>query len=188
MRWRSNGSDRQDEPHKEASKDDGSAESVPDLEEEEERDRQSSSPDLEDLALTASGSQADSTDETTKTRAQNEKPMSTRSKRARSPQNQNDDLGSDQASPPDDTVWKPQEKQSKCEFSYTIKNYAEKRESGCKKAEYSGTTVDEFGNRWRLIIYVNGNGRASNNHLSLFLQVCYDEGLSGMHSCCFEIH
>jgi hypothetical protein len=28
-----------------------------------------------------------------------------------------------------------------------------------------------LGNKWRLIFYVNGNGRASNNHLSLFLQV-----------------
>jgi ankyrin repeat protein len=54
---------------------------------------------------------------------------------------------------------------------HTITNYSHKRESGCKKAEYSATTVDEFGNRWRLIIYVNGNGRASNHHLSLFLQV-----------------
>lgn len=31
--------------------------------------------------------------------------------------------------------------------------------------------MDDRGNKWRLIIYVNGNGRASNNHLSLFLQV-----------------
>ncbi|CAB9526806.1 ankyrin 3, node of Ranvier (ankyrin G) [Seminavis robusta] len=61
--------------------------------------------------------------------------------------------------------------QSTCEFTHKIVNYSQKRESGCKKAEYSATTVDEFGNRWRLIVYVNGNGRASNHHLSLFLQV-----------------
>jgi hypothetical protein len=67
--------------------------------------------------------------------------------------------------------WKPQATQSTCEFTHTIVNYSQKRDSGCKKAEYSATTVDEFGNRWRLIVYVNGNGRASNHHLSLFLQV-----------------
>ncbi len=67
--------------------------------------------------------------------------------------------------------WRPQNQQSTCEFTHTITNYSQKRESGCKKAEYSATTVDTYGNRWRLIIYVNGNGRASNHHLSLFLQV-----------------
>eukprot|EP00934_Nitzschia_sp_Nitz4_P001680 Nitzschia sp. Nitz4//scaffold107_size73032//19922//25024//NITZ4_005758-RA/size73032-augustus-gene-0.99-mRNA-1//-1//CDS//3329532587//1680//frame0 len=67
--------------------------------------------------------------------------------------------------------WKPQATQSTCEFTHTITDYSQKRDSGCKKAEYSATTVDEFGNRWRLIVYVNGNGRASNHHLSLFLQV-----------------
>ena len=68
-------------------------------------------------------------------------------------------------------VWKPQAMQSTCEFTHTIFNYAQKRDSGCKKAEYSSVTQDNLGNRWRLIIYVNGNGRASNHHLSLFLQV-----------------
>jgi len=90
-----------------------------------------------------------------------------------------DDDGLDHSQPPDDlsetdtqtTPWKPQMTQSTCEFTHTIVNYSQKRESGCKKAEYSATTVDEFGNRWRLIVYVNGNGRASNHHLSLFLQV-----------------
>ncbi len=77
-----------------------------------------------------------------------------------------DDTGDDQEIP-----WKPQATQSTCEFTHTITNYSQKRDSGCKKAEYSATTVDEFGNRWRLIVYVNGNGRASNHHLSLFLQV-----------------
>jgi len=67
--------------------------------------------------------------------------------------------------------WRPQNQQSTCEFTHTIVNYSQKRESGCKKAEYSATTVDSYGNRWRLIVYVNGNGRASNHHLSLFLQV-----------------
>jgi len=67
--------------------------------------------------------------------------------------------------------WRPQATQSTCEFTHTITNYSQKRDSGCKKAEYSATTIDEFGNRWRLIVYVNGNGRASNHHLSLFLQV-----------------
>lgn len=76
------------------------------------------------------------------------------------------DAGDDQEVP-----WKPQATQSTCEFTHTITNYSQKRDSGCKKAEYSATTVDEFGNRWRLIVYVNGNGRASNHHLSLFLQV-----------------
>jgi len=84
-----------------------------------------------------------------------------------------DDPGSDHAVDPQAPVpvWKPQNQQSTCEFTHTILNYSQKRESGCKKAEYSSTTIDEFGNRWRLIIYVNGNGRASNHHLSLFLQV-----------------
>lgn len=84
-----------------------------------------------------------------------------------------DDPGIDHAEDPQAPapVWKPQDQQSTCEFMHTIANYSQKRESGCKKAEYSATTVDEFGNRWRLIIYVNGNGRASNHHLSLFLQV-----------------
>jgi hypothetical protein len=77
------------------------------------------------------------------------------------------DDGGDQEVP-----WKPQATQSTCEFTHTITNYSQKRDSGCKKAEYSATTIDEFGNRWRLIVYVNGNGRASNHHLSLFLQVC----------------
>ena len=34
-----------------------------------------------------------------------------------------------------------------------------------------------YGNKWRLIIYVNGNGKSSNNHLSLFLQVADSESL-----------
>lgn len=78
-----------------------------------------------------------------------------------------DDDGSDHEVP----IWKPQDTQSVCEFTHTIKDYSAKRDSGCKKAEYSTTTVDNLGNKWRLIVYVNGNGRASNNHLSLFLQV-----------------
>ena len=77
-----------------------------------------------------------------------------------------DEDGSDQEVP-----WRPQATQSTCEFTHTITNYSQKRDSGCKKAEYSATTIDDFGNRWRLIVYVNGNGRASNHHLSLFLQV-----------------
>jgi MATH domain/Ankyrin repeats (many copies) len=87
-----------------------------------------------------------------------------------------DDEGADHAEPPA-IPWKPQNVQSTCEFTHTISDYAQKRESGCKKAEYSATTVDEFGNRWRLIVYVNGNGRASNHHLSLFLQVADAEEL-----------
>lgn len=96
-------------------------------------------------------------------------------------ENEDDDPGLDHAQPPDKaaeaqtTAWKPQNQQSTCEFTHTIVNYSQKRESGCKKAEYSATTVDEFGNRWRLIVYVNGNGRASNHHLSLFLQVRVSE-------------
>lgn len=78
-----------------------------------------------------------------------------------------DDDGSDHEVP----IWKPQDTQSVCEFTHTIRDYSSKRDSGCKKAEYSSTTVDNLGNKWRLIVYVNGNGRASNNHLSLFLQV-----------------
>ena len=92
---------------------------------------------------------------------------------------EDDDPGLDHALPPDEcagsltpsNVWRPQNQQSTCEFTHTIKQYSQKRESGCKKAEYSATTVDVYGNRWRLIVYVNGNGRASNHHLSLFLQV-----------------
>lgn len=88
-----------------------------------------------------------------------------------------DDDGADHATEDDDTKsqsnlpWKPQNVQSTCEFTHNILDYAQKRESGCKKAEYSAVTTDELGNRWRLIVYVNGNGRASNHHLSLFLQV-----------------
>jgi hypothetical protein len=97
---------------------------------------------------------------------------------------EDDDHGLDHSSLPDDmsetdtltTPWKPQTTQSTCEFTHKIINYSQKRESGCKKAEYSATTVDEFGNRWRLIVYVNGNGRASNHHLSLFLQVSGKNG------------
>mmetsp|Transcript_5278 Transcript_5278/g.8666 ORF Transcript_5278/g.8666 Transcript_5278/m.8666 type:complete len:1516 (-) Transcript_5278:122-4669(-) len=96
-------------------------------------------------------------------------------RRADSNNNHEDDdnPGTDHAVDPQAPAptWKPQDQQSTCEFTHTITNYSQKRESGCKKAEYSATTVDEFGNRWRLIIYVNGNGRASNHHLSLFLQV-----------------
>mmetsp|Transcript_14160 Transcript_14160/g.39174 ORF Transcript_14160/g.39174 Transcript_14160/m.39174 type:complete len:1444 (+) Transcript_14160:147-4478(+) len=89
--------------------------------------------------------------------------------------------GSDQVEPDEDEdeadsednhpIWQPQNIQSTTEFTHIISDYANKRESGCKKAEYSDITVDDRGNRWRLIIYVNGNGRASNHHLSLFLQV-----------------
>ncbi|KAG7356494.1 ankyrin repeat domain protein [Nitzschia inconspicua] len=68
-------------------------------------------------------------------------------------------------------TWMPQNEQSICEFSHTITEYSQKRDSGCKKAEYSDVTIDDRGNKWRLIVYVNGNGRASNHHLSLFLQV-----------------
>eukprot|EP00550_Attheya_septentrionalis_P007214 CAMPEP_0198287434 /NCGR_PEP_ID=MMETSP1449-20131203/6249_1 /TAXON_ID=420275 /ORGANISM="Attheya septentrionalis, Strain CCMP2084" /LENGTH=1615 /DNA_ID=CAMNT_0043985387 /DNA_START=94 /DNA_END=4941 /DNA_ORIENTATION=- len=89
-----------------------------------------------------------------------------------------DDPGLDHSVPPEENdgispiaSWRPQTQQSTCEFTHTITNYSQKRESGCKKAEYSSTTIDSFGNRWRLIVYVNGNGRASNHHLSLFLQV-----------------
>eukprot|EP00557_Chaetoceros_sp_GSL56_P005659 CAMPEP_0176498276 /NCGR_PEP_ID=MMETSP0200_2-20121128/12225_1 /TAXON_ID=947934 /ORGANISM="Chaetoceros sp., Strain GSL56" /LENGTH=1545 /DNA_ID=CAMNT_0017896453 /DNA_START=217 /DNA_END=4854 /DNA_ORIENTATION=+ len=92
--------------------------------------------------------------------------------------NHDDDLGQDHAVPDDiiddpyaNIPWSPQNVQSTCEFTHTIENYSSKRESGCKKAEYSNITIDNFGNRWRLIVYVNGNGRASNHHLSLFLQV-----------------
>lgn len=89
-----------------------------------------------------------------------------------------DDDGTDHAEPQTPPVpWKPQNVQSTCEFTHTIVDYEKKRESGCKKAEYSSTTVDDFGNRWRLIVYVNGNGRASNHHLSLFLQVADAEDL-----------
>jgi len=93
-----------------------------------------------------------------------------------------DDAGTDHSVPTDDdgvptVAWRPQSQQSTCEFTHTITDYAKKRESGCKKAEYSATTVDPFGNRWRLIVYVNGNGRASNHHLSLFLQVADAEEL-----------
>ncbi|KAL9185258.1 hypothetical protein ACHAXT_003035 [Thalassiosira profunda] len=73
--------------------------------------------------------------------------------------------------------WTPQTATSTCEFTHTISNYAQKRDSGCKKAEYSAVTADAHGNKWRLIIYVNGNGRASNHHLSLFLQVADAEEL-----------
>jgi hypothetical protein len=87
-----------------------------------------------------------------------------------------DDDGTDQEVPVssnnnDNVTWKPQDKQSVCEFTHTIAEYSQKRDSGCKKAEYSDITVDDCGNKWRLIVYVNGNGRASNHHLSLFLQV-----------------
>ena len=94
-------------------------------------------------------------------------------KKQSEPINIQDEEGLDHSQPPDEEMipWRPQTSQSTCEFTHTITNYSQKRESGCKKAEYSATTVDEFGNRWRLIVYVNGNGRASNHHLSLFLQV-----------------
>jgi hypothetical protein len=73
--------------------------------------------------------------------------------------------------------WQPQDTPSVLEFTHTIEDYAKKRQGGCKKAEYSAVVSDDKGNRWRLIIYVNGNGRASNHHLSLFLQVAQAEDL-----------
>jgi hypothetical protein len=91
---------------------------------------------------------------------------------------QDDSANTDQEVPPShhqginqNVTWMPQNEQSLCEFSHTITGYSQKRDSGCKKAEYSDVTVDDRGNKWRLIVYVNGNGRASNHHLSLFLQV-----------------
>ena len=75
------------------------------------------------------------------------------------------------------SVWTPQTHTTTCEFTHLIENYSQKRDSGCKKAEYSQITTDSHGNKWRLIIYVNGNGRASNHHLSLFLQVADAESL-----------
>ena len=95
-----------------------------------------------------------------------------------------DDDGTDQEVPVSsnndnsNVTWKPQELQSVCEFTHTITDYSQKRDSGCKKAEYSDITVDDRGNKWRLIVYVNGNGRASNHHLSLFLQVRATQQLS----------
>lgn len=77
----------------------------------------------------------------------------------------------------DSPQWQPQSITSTCEFTHIIESYSSKRDSGCKKAEYSSTTTDSLGNKWRLIIYVNGNGRASNHHLSLFLQVADAEDL-----------
>lgn len=74
-------------------------------------------------------------------------------------------------------LWSPQDAPSTCEFTWPITGYAGKRESGCKKAEYSEVCPDPMGNKWRLIIYVNGNGKSSNNHLSLFLQVADSDGL-----------
>ena len=91
------------------------------------------------------------------------------------PSLEGDGDGMDHSEP--DIPWRPQTTTSTCEFTHVITDYASKRESGCKKAEYSATTVDNMGNRWRLIIYVNGNGRASNHHLSLFLQVADAEDL-----------
>lgn len=75
------------------------------------------------------------------------------------------------------SAWTPQTHTTTCEFTHLIENYSQKRDSGCKKAEYSQITTDSHGNKWRLIIYVNGNGRASNHHLSLFLQVADAEAL-----------
>ena len=75
------------------------------------------------------------------------------------------------------SAWTPQTHTTTCEFTHLIENYSQKRDSGCKKAEYSQITTDSHGNKWRLIIYVNGNGRASNHHLSLFLQVADAEQL-----------
>eukprot|EP00577_Skeletonema_sp_RCC1716_P001762 CAMPEP_0113427386 /NCGR_PEP_ID=MMETSP0013_2-20120614/31273_1 /TAXON_ID=2843 ORGANISM="Skeletonema costatum, Strain 1716" /NCGR_SAMPLE_ID=MMETSP0013_2 /ASSEMBLY_ACC=CAM_ASM_000158 /LENGTH=1790 /DNA_ID=CAMNT_0000315807 /DNA_START=47 /DNA_END=5419 /DNA_ORIENTATION=- /assembly_acc=CAM_ASM_000158 len=75
------------------------------------------------------------------------------------------------------SAWTPQTHTTTCEFTHLIENYSQKRDSGCKKAEYSQITTDSHGNKWRLIIYVNGNGRASNHHLSLFLQVADAESL-----------
>ena len=94
-----------------------------------------------------------------------------------------DDDGTDQEVPVSNdanssVTWKPQDKQSVCEFTHIIADYSQKRDSGCKKAEYSDITVDDCGNKWRLIVYVNGNGRASNHHLSLFLQVRFERNMS----------
>jgi ankyrin repeat protein len=75
------------------------------------------------------------------------------------------------------SAWTPQTLTTTCEFTHLIENYSQKRDSGCKKAEYSQITTDSHGNKWRFIIYVNGNGRASNHHLSLFLQVADAEAL-----------
>lgn len=88
-----------------------------------------------------------------------------------------DDDGADHAEDTTFTTWQPQTEASTCEFVHHISGYAAKRDSGGKTAEYSSITCDEYGNCWRLIVYVNGNGRASNHHLSLFLQVADAEGL-----------
>ena len=86
--------------------------------------------------------------------------------------------GSNSNLPPSSSpTWSPQDSPSTCTFTCHIPNYLMKRESGSKKAEYSRITTDERGNRWRLIIYVNGNGKSSNNHLSLFLQVADSDDL-----------
>ena len=88
-------------------------------------------------------------------------------------QNDNEDNNNHPNHPP----WSPQQTTTTCEFTHKITQYSTKRDSGCKKAEYSDTTIDSAGNKWRLIVYVNGNGRASNHHLSLFLQVADAEEL-----------
>jgi len=95
-------------------------------------------------------------------------------KRKRSTEDRGDDDAEGDGGSTDSPIpppWEPQNVQSTIEFTHIIKEYASKRDSGCKKAEYSSVAVDDHGNRWRLIVYVNGNGRASNHHLSLFLQV-----------------
>jgi len=85
-----------------------------------------------------------------------------------------DEQGTDHAVEP---YWQPQSQATTCEFVHVITDYSSKRDAGSKKAEYSAVTTDSQGNRWRLIVYVNGNGRASNHHLSLFLQVADAEDL-----------
>lgn len=192
MRWRS---ERQTVPQTEAQHDDdgSSVGSIPRMDE-DGQDNSSGSGDRANEPLgpsSALGSVSQDEDDMGGDSAQDDKPSSSQSSSPNAQQSSSsddknakhnlieeidDDPGLDHSLPPDEagastTVWKPQNCQSTCEFTHTITNYAQKREGGCKKAEYSSTTVDDHGNRWRLIVYVNGNGRASNHHLSLFLQV-----------------
>lgn len=199
MRWRSEGSEPQRGPQNEAIDE---VEEVPSIDSEDDElddrhtadNRETSSSRLGSNATTLPASASHETDsgevETTRQLSSDSPPplvvdesppsSGSRGSKQKKRNARKQDDGSDHATPPDEkpaTTWKPQNEESTCEFSHTITDYAQKRESGCKKAEYSEITVDDRGNKWRLIIYVNGNGRASNHHLSLFLQVADADSL-----------
>ena len=74
--------------------------------------------------------------------------------------------------------WLPQTDPSTVKFQWRVRNYSEKRSSHSKEAEYSDVFSDDRHNKWRLIVYVNGDNAVKNDDfVSIYLGVACAEEL-----------